>query len=159
MEFKEFFYLMEKKGFAPFGFDHGVRQMPHTNTGPVGTHIPNVPGIFGALTAQWTGSQPGELPSWQAGYFDSNFSQNNFDLALPTTERSGIITYIDEKRNPIIITYRNSKTESDSIYIPYDDFKRVQPCPDIGRTITVVMQRRMDDASKAPSKIQTIKVF
>lgn len=159
MEFKEFFYLMEKKGYAPFGFNHSVRQMPHTNTGPIGTHIPNSPGIFGALTSQWTGSQPGELPSWQAGYFDSNLSHNNFDLGLPNTERSGIITFIDKKRNPIIITYRNPQHHMDTIYIPYDDFKRIQPEPDVGRSMTVVYQRRKDDPSKAPSRIQSIKVF
>lgn len=159
MEFKEFFYLMEKKGFAPFGFNHSVRQMPHLNTGPVGTNIPNTPGIFGALTAQWTGSEYPDLPGWQTGYFDTDYMHNDFDLKLPTTEKSGRITFLDKKRNPIVLAFTNDQHHVTRIYIPYDAFKRIQPEPELGRSITVAMQRRMDDPSKSPSQVQTIKVF
>lgn len=153
---------MEKKGFAPFGFDHGVRQMPHMNTGPVGTHIPNVPGIFGALTSQWTGSQPGESPSWQAGYFDSNFSHNNFDLKIPTTEKSGIITSVQVEKDPMFIVMRDNDDNKTWTLgpIPFDRLREMNPKPSVNRAITVVMQRNPDkNAYIGQSQIQTIKIF
>lgn len=173
MEFKEFFYLMEKKGYAKFGFPSGPKTVdinqgaygsnvaatrtPSLNTGPIGVTIPNA-SVFGAVTAPGNSEHP-DLPLRSGGFWSTDWNNMDFDLKLPSTEKSGKITFLDKKRNPIVIAFTDNKHHTTRIYIPFDAYKRLQPEPELGRSMTVSMQRRMDDPSKAPSQIQSIKVF
>jgi hypothetical protein len=58
----------------------------------------------------------------------------------------------------MVIAFADEKHRMTRIYIPFDDYKRISPEPEVGRTITISMQRRMDDPSKAPSKIDSIRI-
>lgn len=89
----------------------------------------------------------------ESGYFGSMFD----NLGLPTVERRGVIEYIDNKKNPIYIVMRDpAKDDRTQLYIPFDRFREIKP--EVGKTITVVFQRRADDKSGIPSQVQSIRV-
>lgn len=87
-------------------------------------------------------------------YGDYGEPQNNrdFDLGLPTVTKTSVIQFIDEKTNPIFI-YLQDGTK---IHLPFNAFKRIHGEPRVGKTLTVVFQRRTDDLSNNPSQIQSI---
>lgn len=150
MEFREFVNFYEKIQ---------TRSNPRTGDstgfswGQIGPRI--AAGVFGALPAQVTGSEHGDMPLRSGGYMGSDWENGDFDLGLPAVAKTSQIKYINDKVNPILI-YLADKTR---LYIPYDAFKTINVPPEIGRTLMVTFQRRTDDNSENPSKIQSIKCY
>ena len=85
----------------------------------------------------------------------SNWVNGKFDLALPNVSKTSIIKHINNKSNPILILLANGT----KLYIPYDAFRKINVPPEVGRTLMVTFQRRTDDTSPVPSKIQSIKCY
>lgn len=76
-------------------------------------------------------------------------SENELDL--PTVSKAAIIRYINDKINPILIFL----ADGTQIFLPLDAFRRIKDEPKVGKTLTVVFQRREDDDSKSPSQIHS----
>jgi len=149
MEFKEFVNLYEKIQ---------VQSNPRSDMaggawGQLGLKIPTGP--FGALSTQVTGSQWPDDALYSGGFMGSNWVNGKFDLALPNVSKSSQIKHINHRSNPILILM----ADGTKIYIPYDAFKKISVLPEVGRTLMVTFQRRTDDTSPMPSKIQSIKCF
>jgi len=148
MEFKEFVKLYEKiQTHANPRSDMGA------SWAPIGPRIPT--GAFGALPSQVTGSQWGDMPLYSGGYAGSNWLNGGFDLRLPGVTKTSQIKYISEKKNPMLIFL----ADGTRIYIPYDAYKKINVPPEVGRTLMVTFQRRTDDTSPVPSKIDTIHCY
>ena len=149
MKFKEFVNLYEKIQ---------VRSNPRSDMeggawGQLGMKISTGP--FGALSTQVTGSQWPDDPLSSGGFMGTNWVNGKFDLALPNVSKSSQIKYINRRSNPILIFM----LDGTKIYIPYDAFRKINVPPEVGRTLMVTFQRRTDDKSPMPSKIQSIKCY
>lgn len=120
---------------------------------PIGLVIPNT--AFGALPTTWTGSEAPELPAISGGFVGSPYHHQKADLLLPTVTKTAQIQFMNEKSTPIVI-FLNDNTR---LYLPYDDFKRIKGEPKVGKTITVIFQRRPEDKTEIPSQIQSIHCF
>ncbi len=150
MEFREFVKLYEAIQ------RHSNPQINNAAAAQLGTMTspPNA-NVFGALPTQVTGSQWPDEALRSGGFMGSNWENGKFDLGLPSVAKTSQIKFIDEKKNPILIFL----ADGTKLYMPYDAYKKINVPPEVGRTLMVVFQRRKDDASEAPSQIQTIKVF
>lgn len=71
------------------------------------------------------------------------------DLTIPSVERTGRITTLLSKRNPIYIRLSDG-TEAQ---FTYDEYKRIEGKPGIGKVMTVIFQRHPEDSGLSYSKI------
>jgi len=150
MEFREFVKLYEAIQ------RHSNPQISNaTSWGQLGLVSPPHANAFGAMPTQVTGSQWPDEALRSGGFMGSNWVNGKFDLGLPSVAKTSQIKFISEKKNPILIFL----ADGTKLYMPYDAYKKINVPPEIGRTLMVVFQRRKDDASEAPSQIQTIKCF
>jgi hypothetical protein len=150
MEFREFVKLYEAIQ------RHSNPQISNaTSWGQLGIVSPPHANVFGAMPTQWTGSQWPDEALRSGGFMGSNWVNGKFDLGLPSVAKTSQIKFIDEKKNPILIFL----ADGTKLYMPYDSYKKINVQPEVGRTLMVVFQRRKDDASEAPSQIQTIKCY
>jgi hypothetical protein len=133
MKFKSYFNLME-----------------FTLSTPLGITIP--PPAFGALTPDWTGTDTNSMPLRAGGFVGTNHHHQQLDIGLPTTSKTSKICILKDKQNPILMALEDGTR----LYLPYDSFKRITGEPELGRMVTIVMQRRIDDNSATPSQIQSI---
>jgi len=124
---------------------------------PLGLHIPTP--VIGALPSLWTGSQEADMPLRSGGWDGSNLIGSTADLGIPLTTKTGRITHIDDKVNPILMYISDHKKGGAVIRIPYDDFKRISSEPRVGKSVVIVFQRRPEDNSKSYSSIQSIRCF
>ncbi len=92
---------------------------------------------------------------FQGGFVGSPWNHQVFNLGLPKVVRSGIIRHIEDKINPISIFL----SDGTKLFIPYDAFKKIESTPEKGKTMVVTFQRRMDDKSPNPTKIDSIKCY
>lgn len=76
------------------------------------------------------------------------------ELTIPSFERTGRITQLETKRNPILIRLSDG-TEA---YFTYDEYRRIKGKPAIGKTMTIVFERHPKDWTKNSSKINQIIV-
>jgi len=74
------------------------------------------------------------------------------NLAIPTLERTGRIAVLLTKRNPIYVRL----TDGTEAHFTYDEFKRIEGEPAIGKTMTIVFQRHANDNSPDDSQIQKV---
>jgi hypothetical protein len=78
------------------------------------------------------------------------------DIAIPNnipfTKKTGKIQFIERNKNPITIRL----SDGTSIYLTWDEFRRIKEEPEIGKTMTVIFQSKPD--TKVPSKIEKIEV-
>jgi hypothetical protein len=148
MEFREFVNLYEKiqtsanpqiSNATAWG-QLGIVSTPHAN-------------VFGAMPTQWTGSQWPDDALYSGGFMGSNWVNGKFDLALPDVSKSSQIKHINHRANPIFIFM----ADGTKMYIPFDAFRKINVPPEVGRTLTVTFQRRTDDTSPVPSRINSIK--
>lgn len=81
----------------------------------------------------------------------ANFGNDLFDrvVSIPSVEKSGRITNLFLHKNPIYIRLSDG-TEA---YFSYDEYKRIQGKPEIGKTMTIIFQRHPEDYTKNCSKI------
>ncbi len=151
MEFREFVNLYEKiqTQSNPWTNDSiGARWQTNQATGPAG-----------ALPTQVTGSQWGDMPTWSGGYSGTNWQKQDFDLGLPNFTQTGKVLHVDRSKNPIRVLMQNSDGKTAQLYIPFDVIKKMNTPPEKGRTLMVTFQRRTDDTSPVPSKIDNIKCY
>jgi hypothetical protein len=71
------------------------------------------------------------------------------DLAIPSVERTGRITTLMIRKNPIYIKLSDG-TECN---FTYDEYQKIQGNPAIGKNMTVMFQRHPDDFTRQYSKI------
>jgi hypothetical protein len=133
-------------------FREYIKIREFVDTPPLG-NITQQGNVFGAVPASWTGTQ---VPT---DHFTDPSpvkpGQTEFDLGLPTVTKTAQITFMDEKKNPVHI----SLSDGTQLFIPYDAFKRIKGEPGAGKTISIALQRRVDDKSGVPSIIKSIQVL
>lgn len=71
------------------------------------------------------------------------------NLTIPTVERTGRITALLLKRNPIYIRLSDGTEAS----FTYDEYKRIEGQPAVGKVMTIMFQRHPNDASRSYSKV------
>jgi hypothetical protein len=71
------------------------------------------------------------------------------DVTIPSVERTGRITSLITKRNPIYIRLSDG-TEA---HFSYDEYRRIDGKPELGKTMTVIFQRHPEDRMQQASKI------
>lgn len=155
MEFREFVNLYEKKlkplgNMTPLDATTGYATKVER---PLDMVIPS--GNFGALPTQWTGSQWPDEPLRSGGYMGTNWVNNKFDLALPSVSKTGKITFIDRRANPVLIIL----DDTTRLEVPPYLLRSLTIKPEQGRTVMVTFQRRKDDGSINYSRIDSLKVF
>jgi hypothetical protein len=74
------------------------------------------------------------------------------DLTVPSVERSGRITCLLLKKNPIYVRLSDG-TEA---HFSYDEWRRIEGEPGIGKTMTIIFQRHPQDWSQQGSKIDHV---
>lgn len=133
-KFKEF--IVEQVGLGDLG--------PRINKVFHGPDLGNQ--IGGALLhPAWSGSDT--TPTHMDGGLDP--SKPPVDLTIPSIQSTGRITCLMLKKNPIYVRLSDG-TECN---FSYDEFKRIQGKPEIGKVMTVVFQRHPQDAGPEHSKI------
>lgn len=80
----------------------------------------------------------------------SNIKLPGTDLKLPKVERTGVIQTLLLTKNPIYLRLSDG-TEA---HLSYDQYKRIQGEPAVGKTITLIFQRDPESRSNIPSKIE-----
>ena len=85
---------------------------------------------------------------------DSQPHLDSTDLTIPEFVRSGRITHMQRTKNPIYIRLSDG-TEA---HFTYDEFKRLNEEPRIGKLMTITFQRHPDDRSENASKISKVEV-
>lgn len=77
-------------------------------------------------------------------------------LEIPTVSKKSKITFINDKKNPIIILL----ADGTKLFLNIHQYKRISgDIPSIGKYIEVIFQRNSLDKSKEPSKIEAIKCY
>lgn len=72
------------------------------------------------------------------------------DLTIPAVVKNGRITTLIKNTNPIYLRLSDG-TEA---HLSYDEFRRIEGTPAIGKAMTITFQRRPDDRSNNYSKIE-----
>ncbi len=142
MDFREFYKLNEGQ---------------NDSWAPLGMIVPTGP--FGALPAQWTGSQASDQPLRSGGYMGTNWVNGDFDLMLPSVTKVAKILRIDEKKKKNAVLIFLADKDIPTLDIPYDTYKKIIVPPEVGRTIMVRFQRRTDDTSPNPANIKNIRCY
>lgn len=110
---------------------------------PLGMVIPNTD-LSGAVSSLQNGGNIND-PSNAIGA----------DLQLPTVTKESVIRHINDKINPIIVLL----ADGTRLFFPVDAFRRIKGEPRIGKTMQVVLLRRTDDGSEAPSQVQSCNCY
>ncbi len=71
------------------------------------------------------------------------------DLSIPSVERTGRITTLLNKRNPIYIRLSDG-TEA---HFSYEEYRRIEGKPELGKTMTLIFQRHPEDTMQQMSKL------
>jgi hypothetical protein len=102
--------------------------------------------IHGAITSSdWTGSE--QSPT--LGYGGHPLHLPSTDLTIPSVQRTGRITHLMLKKNPIYIRL----SDGTECQFSYDEYRRIKGIPELGKTMTVVFQRHPEDFTQQHSKI------
>lgn len=119
--------------------------------GDLGTRIDNL------MNNQWLGNQIAgafvssdfsgtEQPEGSVGH---PLYMPSTDLTIPSVTKEGRITTLLLKKNPIYVRLSDG-TEA---YFSYDEWRRVQGQPALGKVMTITFQRHPEDTAKMCSKI------
>ena len=76
------------------------------------------------------------------------------DIGLPTVSKSAKIQFINDKINPILVFL----ADGTQLFLPVDAFRRIKDEPKVGKIMNITFERRADDNSKFPSKVNSITV-
>ena len=107
------------------------------------------------MNSQWFGNQiAGALVSSDVTGSEqfSTLGSNHLpstDLTIPSATREGRITTLLLKKNPIYVRLSDG-TEAN---FSYDEYRRIQGQPGLGKVMTIIFQRHPDDMGRAYSKI------
>jgi hypothetical protein len=100
------------------------------------------------LSSDWTGSGGYQSPT------NSPLRLPGTDLTIPTIEKSGRITVLLSKRNPIYVCLSDG-TEAN---FTYEEWKRIKGEPALGKVMHITFQRHPEDKSAQHSKIDHVTV-
>jgi hypothetical protein len=75
---------------------------------------------------------------------------SNPSLEIPSVEKTGTIICLLKKKNPIYVRLSDG-TECN---FSYDEYKRIQGSPELGKSMSVTFQRHPSDNSVQYSKIE-----
>lgn len=76
------------------------------------------------------------------------------EIEIPQIERTGRIVTLLAKRNPIFVKLSDG-TEAN---FTYDEWRRIEGSPELGKVMTIVFQRHPSDFTKNHSKIDKVIV-
>ena len=102
--------------------------------------------IQGAIvSSDWSGTEQSNTHSYGGHplYLPST------DMTLPAIEKTGRITTLMKKRNPIYVRLSDG-TEAN---FTWDEYKRIEGEPALGKTMTLIFQRHPADSTRMYSKI------
>lgn len=134
-KFKEFL-LNEEIGLADLG--SRIDQLFHSHE--FGNQIQ------GALAStDVTGSE--QSPTM--GYSGHSLHLPSTDLTVPSVTRTGRITTLLLKKNPIYVRLSDGTEAS----FTYDEYRRIEGNPGVGKTMTITFQRHPEDQTRMYSKI------
>lgn len=103
--------------------------------------------IAGALvSSDFNGSE--QSPT--LGYMGHSLHLPSTDLTIPSVTREGRIITLITKKNPIYIRLSDGTEASFS----YNEYKRIQGQPELGKVMTIMFQRHPEDMGKSYSKIE-----
>lgn len=71
------------------------------------------------------------------------------DMTIPSVTRSGRITTLMIKKNPIFVKLSDGTEAS----FTYDEYQKIQGVPRLGKVMTITFQRNPQDHSRMHSKI------
>lgn len=121
--------------------------------GDLGTRIDHM------MNGQWLGNQiggafastdvTGSEGSPTMGYAGHSLHLPSTDLTVPSVEKTGRITTLLLKKNPIYIRLSDG-TEAN---FSYEEYRRIQGKPELGKTMTLIFQRHPEDRTSGYSKI------
>jgi len=134
-KFKEFL-LTEEIGLG----DLGQRIDSLMNSQKFGNQIG---GAFASTDV--TGSEMGPT----MGFAGHSLWLPSTDLTVPSVERTGRITTLLLKRNPIYVRLSDG-TEAN---FSYEEYRRIEGSPALGKTMTLIFQRHPEDQTSGYSKI------
>ena len=77
------------------------------------------------------------------------------DLTIPSVTKQGRITILQTQKNPIYVKLSDG-TEA---HFTYDEYRRIQGEPQLGKTMTLVFQRHPEDRMQEYSKIDQATVI
>lgn len=102
--------------------------------------------INGALVStDWSGTEDPQT----TGHGGQEKNLPGVDLTIPSIQRSGRITTLFTKKNPIYVRLSDG-TEA---HFSYDEYKRIQGTPALGKVMTITFQRHPGDFTNQYSKI------
>jgi len=78
----------------------------------------------------------------------------HIELGLPSIEKTSKISILNDRINPIYVQLKDGS----KLFFTYDEFKRIQGTPLIGKTMHLTMQRLGGDTSDYPSKITSCRI-
>lgn len=84
-----------------------------------------------------------------------SFVLPNMSLDLPETEKKAKISLIILKKNPIYVQL----IDGTKLYFTHDEFRRINPQPEVGRIMAVKMLRLPTDNGTYPSQITNCQVL
>jgi hypothetical protein len=76
------------------------------------------------------------------------------DMTIPSSVKSGRITTLMLKKNPIYVRLSDGTEAS----FTYDEYQRIEGEPALGKTMTITFQRQPEDWSRMESKIDKVIV-
>lgn len=79
----------------------------------------------------------------------------DIDLSLPSLKKTSRIAILSDRTNPIYVQLEDGS----KLFFSYDQFRRIQGSPAVGKTMILTMQRLVGDNSNTPSKIDSCKVI
>lgn len=102
------------------------------------------------VSAGWSGSDAGPTQ----GYVGQDHHQPATDLTIPSIQRQGRITSLMLTKNPIYVRLSDG-TEAN---FTYDEWRKIDGKPQIGKTMTIFFQRHPEDMSQEHSRIDKVIV-
>jgi hypothetical protein len=83
------------------------------------------------------------------GYAGHSLHLPSTDLTIPSVTKQGRITILRTQSNPIYVQL----SDGTQAHFTYDEYKRIQGTPDIGKVMTLIFQRHPNDRMQEYSKI------
>jgi len=88
-------------------------------------------------------------------FWARNMVLPSIDLELPKVEKRSKIVFVHDRINPIYVQLEDGS----KLFFTYDQFKRIQGKPVVGKEMHISMQRLGSDTSEAPSRINSCRVI
>jgi len=94
-------------------------------------------------------------------YHNQNFDNQiagahlaDIDLTIPSVTKTGRITILQLKKSPIYMRL----SDGTELNFTWDEYKKIQGKPSLGKTMTVIFQRHPKDVTNMNSKIEKVIV-